>query len=233
VELLGERAQALRQQLVAAHPQRELATATAEDLALDADHVAEIRAYADLVAAFGDSATPLVKDLEVYADERPPPDFSLETEVEGIARAAHVSGFDRFHLVGYSAGGASSLAFAARHPERLLSLALLEPAWAGNARTPTEDALAERFRALRRLPGDEFMRAFVELQLAPGVEPPPPPDGPAPPWMAKRPGGLGALMEAFDAGDLDLAALVASAGDGAGRIPAPRAGDDRMAPVSR
>jgi hypothetical protein len=40
---------------------------------------------------------------------------------------------------------ASSLAFAAVHGERLLSLALLEPAWAGNERTPVEKALMQRF----------------------------------------------------------------------------------------
>lgn len=32
---------------------------------------------------------------------------------------------------GYSGGGASALALAAAHPSRLLSLGLLEPAWAG------------------------------------------------------------------------------------------------------
>ena len=41
----------------------------------------------------------------------------------GILRAAEAAGFERFHLVGYSGGGAISAAFAARHPERLLSLA--------------------------------------------------------------------------------------------------------------
>lgn len=68
--------------------------------------------------------------------------------MEGILREADVHGLHRFHLVGYSAGGASALAFAALHGERVLSLALLEPAWAGNERTREEEALMERFRAL-------------------------------------------------------------------------------------
>src|SRR5206468_9402545 len=84
---------------------------------------------------------------------------------------------------------------------------LLEPAWAGNDRTPTEEALWQRFRELAPLPPDQFMARFMELQLAPGVEPPPPPDGPPPPWMAKRPAGLRAFINAFDNGDLDVAAL--------------------------
>ena len=164
-------------------------------------------AYASLLEVLGDRVDAVTKDLEVYAGDRPPPGFSLGNEVDGILRQADAYGFERFHLVGYSGGGASSLAFAAVHRERLLSLGLLEPAWAGNKRTPEEDALTERFRALERLPPDEFMAGFVRLQLAPAVESPPAPAGLPPPWMAKRPAGIRALIDAFDSSDLDLAAL--------------------------
>lgn len=165
------------------------------------------QAYAALLATLGDRVAAVTKDLEVYSGDRPPPDFSLGTEVQGILREADVHGFDRFHLLGYSGGGASSLAFTALHGERLLSLALLEPAWAGNERTPPEEELFQRFRALEPLAPDQLMAGFVRLQLAPGVEPPPPPEGPPPEWMATRPAGLRALIDAFDHGDLDLEAL--------------------------
>ena len=164
-------------------------------------------AYAALLQVLGQRVNAVAKDLEVYAGDQPPPDFGLDTEVAGILREADRHGFDRFHLVGYSGGGASSLAFAAAHPERLPSLALLEPAWAGNERLPAEQALWQRFRALEPLPPDQFMAAFQRLQLAPGVEPPPAPDGPPPPWMATRPAGLRAFIAAFDNGKLDLEAL--------------------------
>ena len=164
-------------------------------------------AYAALLGVLGDRADAIAKGLEVYAGAQPPPDYSLTTEAQGVLRKADARGFDRFHLVGYSGGGASSLAFAALHGERLLSLALLEPAWAGNERTPAEEALWQRFRELEPLPPDQFMEGFTRLQLAPGVEPPPRPDGPPPPWMAKRPAGLRAVMAAFDNGELDLDAL--------------------------
>lgn len=164
-------------------------------------------AYAALLETLGERVEAVAKDLEVYAGDQPPPDFGLDTEARGILREADAHGFDRFHLVGYSGGGASSLAFAARHGERLVSLALLEPAWAGNERAAPEQALAERFRALVPLPPDEFMAGFTRLQLAPGVEPPPRPDGPPPPWLAKRPAGARAFLNAFETGDLDLAAL--------------------------
>jgi pimeloyl-ACP methyl ester carboxylesterase len=164
-------------------------------------------AYAALLGVLGDRADATAKDLEVYAGDQPPPDYSLTTEAQGVLRKADARGFDGFHLVGYSGGGASSLAFAALHGGRLLSLALLEPAWAGNERTPAEEALWQRFRELEPLPPDQFMEGFTRLQLAPGVEPPPRPDGPPPPWMAKRPAGLRAVMAAFDNGELDLDAL--------------------------
>jgi len=177
-------------------------------------------AYAALLQLLGEHVNAVVKDLEVYSGEQPPPDFTLDLEVNGILREADVHGFDRFHLVGYSGGGASSLAFAAVHGERLLSLALLEPAWAGNDRTTAEEAVWRRFRALEPLPPAEFMAGFARLQLAPGVEPPPPPDGPPPPWLAKRPAGLRAFIDAFENGDLDVTGYERSTGRSTSRSAA-------------
>jgi len=165
-------------------------------------------AYRGLLLELDDEVDAVTKDLEVYAGDTPPAGYSLANEVDGIERVADDRGFAQFHLVGYSGGGAASLAFAAAHPDRLLSLALLEPAWAGNeGRSPEEVALWERFKALPALGPDEFMRGFTALQLASGVEPPAPPPGPPPPWMAKRPAGLTAFIRAFDAGVLDPDAL--------------------------
>jgi pimeloyl-ACP methyl ester carboxylesterase len=164
-------------------------------------------AYAALLDALGDRVDAVAKDLEVYAEDEPPLNYSLESEVVGILREAESHRFDRFHLIGYSGGGASALAFAAGHGERLLSLALLEPAWAGNERSTKEDALHAQFSALAGLPPDLQMSEFMRLQLAPGVEPPPRPDGPAPPWFAKRPAGIRALLRAFDEAQLDMDAL--------------------------
>jgi pimeloyl-ACP methyl ester carboxylesterase len=165
------------------------------------------QAYAALLQALGERVDAVARDLEVYAADQPPPGYGLAAEVEGVLTAASLQGFRRFHLVGYSAGGAASLAFTAAHSDRLLSLALLEPAWAGNDRTPQEERVAQRLRALEPLPPDRFMTGFQRLQLAPGVDPPPPPEGPPPAWMAKRPAGIRAILDAFDKGDLDAGAL--------------------------
>jgi len=165
-------------------------------------------AYPDLLAALGDDVDGRAKELEMYATDAPLPDYSLQYEIDGITRVADDAGFERFHLVGYSGGGAASLAFCAAHPERLLSLALNEPAWAGRSGlSEDEAALWENFREISTLPPQELMPAFVALQLAPGVDPPPPPSGEPPPWMAKRPPGLKRFIEVFLESDLDTDAL--------------------------
>ena len=165
-------------------------------------------AYGALLEALGDAVEPVAKELEVYADAEPPPGYTFAVEVEGILQTAEAAGFDRFHLVGYSAGGASSLVFAASHPERLRSLALIEPAWAGNqGLDPAEEAVRRELDRIMALPAAQLMPAFVRVQLRSGVEPPPPLPGPMPPWMAKRPAGLKAIAAAFSAGELDLDAL--------------------------
>ena len=165
--------------------------------------------YGALLDALPEGTNAVAQDLELYAADEPPADYTLDVEGEGIIRAAAEEGFDRFHLAGYSAGGAAALRFATLEPERLLSLTLLEAAWAGNQqRTPAEQELQAEFERAMALPADERMRTFVRLQLAPGVEPPPPPSGPAPPWMAVRPAGVAAVIAAFAACELDFAPVI-------------------------
>jgi len=165
-------------------------------------------AYGALLAALGSDADAVAKELEVYAAAEPPSDYSLDTEVAGVLNEAAGRGWEQFHLAGYSGGGAAALAFTARHPDRLLSLALLEPAWAGNWDwSPAERALWDESERLEELPPDQFMSAFVRLGLKPGVSPPAPPAGDPPPWMAKRPAGIRAFMKTFKSYDLKREAL--------------------------
>lgn len=164
-------------------------------------------AYGALLNELGSEVDARAKELEIYASPTPPADWSLATEIDGITRVADEAGFGRFHLVGYSGGGASCLAYVARFPDRLLSLALMEPAFAGwQGMTPAERAHFERFRGVLDLPDDEQMAAFHALQLAPGVEPTPPPN-PPPAWMAQRPAGVHAFLATFFQTDLELEAL--------------------------
>jgi pimeloyl-ACP methyl ester carboxylesterase len=165
-------------------------------------------AYGALLETLGTEVDAVAKDLELYAGPEPPLDYSLDLEIAGVLREAEGRGWDRFHLVGYSGGGAAALAFAAHHSEKLSSLALLEPAWAGNWElSPAARALGQEYERLESLPADEFMRAFTRLQLKPGVEAPPPPAGDPPPWMAKRPGGIRAFTQTFKTYDLNRESL--------------------------
>jgi pimeloyl-ACP methyl ester carboxylesterase len=165
-------------------------------------------AYRALVDALGDTADALVKDLELYASDDPPRGYGLGLEATAVLQLADRRGWDEFHLVGYSAGGAAALVLAATRPERLWSLALLEPAWAGAwDMSAAERAVWRQFMLLGALPPDALLSAFVRVQLAPGVEPPPPTGGDPPAWMAKRPAGIKALMQAFAPGVPDRPGL--------------------------
>lgn len=165
-------------------------------------------AYSSLIGVLGGDAEAVTKDLEVYASDAPPDDYTLDHEVAGVLREADARDWDTFHLAGYSGGGAAALACAAHHPDRLLSLALLEPAWGGNwDLSPAEQALWQEYERLMVHPPEQFMEAFVRLGLKPGVEPPAAPTGDPPPWMAKRPAGLRAFMKTFQSYDLERDAL--------------------------
>ena len=156
-------------------------------------------AYAPLLEALiGEHVDAVAKDLEIYATDEPPASYSLDLEIEGILRIAETAGFERLHLVGYSGGGGSAVAFTARHPDRVRSLALLEPAWIGNHGLSLEEQRVWReFDKISVLPPAQVMPAFIRTQLAAGVDPPRSPPGPPPQWMAQRPAGIAALTAAF------------------------------------
>jgi pimeloyl-ACP methyl ester carboxylesterase len=160
--------------------------------------------YRPLIEAVGDSADLHLKDLEVYRETAPPDDYSIEEEVEAIDRFADSRGLDRFHLVAYSGGGFISLAYAGTRPQRVISLALFEPARIPGPLSDAEQAFfAEIEGKLRGLEGDQFMTTFVREQVKPGAQLPPPPSGPPSPEMRKRPAGIAALIRAFEAHAFD------------------------------
>lgn len=57
-----------------------------------------------------------------------PADWSMEAMAEDVAAAVERLGLRRFVLVGHSAGGLVAAFYAARHPERVAGLFLLDPA---------------------------------------------------------------------------------------------------------
>jgi pimeloyl-ACP methyl ester carboxylesterase len=138
----------------------------------------------------------VIRDLVVYDDDEPPPDFSIETELAALDRAAGEAKFDKFHLYGHSGGGAVALAYAASRADRVQSLAVDEPA---SDMTAEGDAVYgwHEFDEASLLPPHESMAAFMRLQVADDVVLPAPPSGNPPPWMAKRPAGIRAFVGAL------------------------------------
>ena len=155
---------------------------------------AEVR-YAALMELLPDVRS-VLHNLAVYEDDEPPAGYSISTEVDALDRAADEAGLERFHLFGHSGGGAVGLAYASVRADRLVSLAVDEPAYdftdAGEAGYGWDE-----FDAAKLLPPDEAMVAFMKLQVAPDVELPPPPFDTPPPWMAKRPAGIDAFTDAL------------------------------------
>jgi len=160
--------------------------------------------YAPLLRSLGDGVHAVSKELEVYAADVPAPDYSIAKEIDGVARVADAAGLERFHLYGHSGGGAIALAFAVAHPDRLLSLALDEPAvdFLGVG----DDEYWLELKKAASLPEFEAARAFQRLQLAPDEPFPPPPYGVSPAWMKKRPAGIRAFVAAAESHHVDPAA---------------------------
>lgn len=161
--------------------------------------------YGPLLHELDGRARLVVKELEVYAGEEvPPPGYSVRTEAEGIARAADRAGLERFHLVGYSAGGIAALAFAEMCPHRPLSLTLIEPFMLGTEeRSQEEEAFMAEAARIARLPDHELLPQFLRLNLRRNVEPPTPAPDPPPDWMALRPRGIRALIRSAQEASFD------------------------------
>jgi pimeloyl-ACP methyl ester carboxylesterase len=153
--------------------------------------------YGPLLAHLEDVNARLV-DLAVYAEDAPPADYSLATEIANISARADDAGLERFHLYAHSGGAACALAFVAARPERVLSLAVDEPASDLTAADHCDPYWRE-IASARELPDGKALAAFLRLQLAPGIEPPLPAGGTTPSWMAKRPAGIRAFSRAVEA----------------------------------
>jgi pimeloyl-ACP methyl ester carboxylesterase len=162
--------------------------------------------FAALIDALGTAAEVAVKELDVYATDRVPADYSLSSEIDALDRFATERGYDRFHLYGYSIGGSIALAYTAAHPDKVLSLALDEPA------TDFTDAdrrlnTAQGMDGLAELPPDERMRRFVGSLLRPGVELDAPPPAVRSAEMNLRPAGLAAVSREVEGFRVDVERL--------------------------
>ena len=164
---------------------------------------------------FAPLATPLhgevvlvLKDREAYS-RAPGERLTLADEVMGVGRMAEEKGLPSFHLLGYSAGGVVALAFAAASPERVRTLALIEPPWMGND-TASADAAALHFaldRVLTAVPVAQRMAHFRQAIMRPGDSPAPLPPGPIPAWASMRAAQGAMLWQAIRTATLETEQL--------------------------
>ena len=122
--------------------------------------------FAPLASQLDGRADLILKDLEGYAPDFPD-DYGPEVELAAIKHGADAAGWDEFHLIGSSFGATVGLAFACRYPERVLSLALIEPVFLGND-TSWSDAYAALVTSLNAVLGAPLVdrpHAFPEGTL--------------------------------------------------------------------
>ncbi|WP_322418292.1 alpha/beta fold hydrolase [Mesorhizobium huakuii] len=87
--------------------------------------------------------------------------FSIAMFADDVLAAADAAGLDRFVAGGISMGAAIALRLAARHPDRVLGLVLVRPAWAFAAAPQNMRPYVEVADLIRRLPLAEARDAFA------------------------------------------------------------------------
>jgi pimeloyl-ACP methyl ester carboxylesterase len=143
--------------------------------------------FAPLTAELHGEVALVLKDREACA-RAPGEGLTLADEVAGVRRAADAKGLTSFHLLGYSAGAVVAVALTAAHPERVQTLALIEPPWIGNDTVSAEaKALHEALdHVLAAVPLHQRMAQFRQAIMRPGELPAPLPPGPASAWASTR-----------------------------------------------
>jgi pimeloyl-ACP methyl ester carboxylesterase/DNA-binding CsgD family transcriptional regulator len=102
-------------------------------------------------------------------------DFGLEARVGDLEAVVDHAGLDRFALMAMSQGGPPSIAYAARHPERISRL-LFYGSYATAFRNPTQEDLDldETFEKLIQVgwarPDHKFRRVFTSMMIPGAAE---------------------------------------------------------------
>ncbi len=92
--------------------------------------------------------------------------FSIAMFADDVLAAADAAGLDRFVAGGISMGAAIALHLASRHPDRVLGLVLVRPAWAFDAAPKNMHPYVEVAELIRRLPLAEAGDAFASSATA-------------------------------------------------------------------
>ncbi|TPN44574.1 MULTISPECIES: alpha/beta hydrolase [unclassified Mesorhizobium] len=92
--------------------------------------------------------------------------FSIAMFAGDVLAASDAAGLDRFVAGGISMGAAIALQLASRHPDRVLGLVLVRPAWAFDAAPQNMRAYAEVAQLIHDRPLDEARDAFATSATA-------------------------------------------------------------------
>ncbi|RUW64117.1 alpha/beta hydrolase [Mesorhizobium sp. M7A.F.Ca.US.008.03.1.1] len=92
--------------------------------------------------------------------------FSIVMFADDVLGAADAAGLDRFVAGGISMGAAIALQLAARHPDRVLGLVLVRPAWAFDTAPQNMRPYVEAAELIRSRPLDEARDAFAASATA-------------------------------------------------------------------
>jgi pimeloyl-ACP methyl ester carboxylesterase len=160
--------------------------------------------FAPLGAQLHGEVALVLKDREAYS-RAPGERLTLADEVAGVCRIVDEKGLSSFHLLGYSAGAVVALALTAAHPERVKTLAVIEPPWSGNDTASAEaKALHEALDyVLTKVPLSQRMAAFRQAIMRPGESPAPLPPGLLPAWASLRAAQGALLWQAIRAATLE------------------------------
>ena len=92
--------------------------------------------------------------------------FTIAMFADDVLAAADAAGLDRFVAGGISMGAAIALRLAARHPDRVLGLVLVRPAWTFDAAPQNMRPYVEVAELIRRLPLAEARETFASSATA-------------------------------------------------------------------
>ncbi|MER9329950.1 alpha/beta hydrolase [Mesorhizobium sp. M0152] len=92
--------------------------------------------------------------------------FSIAMFTDDVLAAADAAGFERFVAGGISMGAAMALRLASRHPDRILGLVLVRPAWTFDVAPQNMRPYAEAAELIRNHPLDEARDIFAASATA-------------------------------------------------------------------
>jgi pimeloyl-ACP methyl ester carboxylesterase len=143
-----------------------------EALVLVHGYTGDITDWRHQLPEFGRTHRVLIMDNRGHGKSQAPSDrgsYTVDRMSRDVEAVVEQVGFERYHLVGHSMGGAMAQEIALRSPERLLSLALHDTGYGFSAsRSP---AMQKWNEYRRKIADEEGMRALADL---PNPQEPPP-----------------------------------------------------------